>query len=392
VLLACAPAGFSQSTITTGQVLDPRGFPWQAGTGNFAIQCTGNSQPYINGSPVSRNIPLVRLDGTGSFTQSLWDTSFLTDTNGNALACQWRASFTDNCGVATFSVTFTGITGAGPVNVTSQITPVAVDLSAACTPPGIVNSVTLNNFLPVFTVANTGTAINPVFTFTAISEAPNLFYASPASGSGIPSFRAIQASDLPGSVGTVTSVSGLSPLFNVSNPTTTPTFTQIAQNPNLVFAGPGSGGAANPTFRALVGADLPTPNVTTLGGIESKTCPTSRWIDLITTSGTVTCTQPSVTDISGLNVTQISTGTNGSVCSTTNVAGNTCTTVVSISPTQADTAYIPLCFGQGAVQFPFILGTTALSTTSITVQITNGQGNQAQVSTFATLGCVAVHP
>lgn len=65
-----------------------------------------------------------------------------------------------------------------------------------------------------------------------------------------------------GGVGTVTLVSAgsLSPLFNtgVSNATTTPsiTFTQIAQSANLIFAGPATGAAANPTFRALVGADI----------------------------------------------------------------------------------------------------------------------------------------
>lgn len=91
------------------------------------------------------------------------------------------------------------------------------------------------------------------------------------------------------------------------------------------------------------------------------------------------------------NITLISLGTNTSVCSTTNVAGNTCTTTVTISPTQPDTNYIPLCMGAGATQFPFILGTTSLTTTSITVEITNGQGNQAQVSTFASLGCAAIH-
>lgn len=53
----------------------------------------------------------------------------------------------------------------------------------------------------------------------------------------------------------------LSPLFNTSvlNPTTTPaqSFAQIAQAANIVFAGPASGANANPTFRALVHADLP---------------------------------------------------------------------------------------------------------------------------------------
>jgi hypothetical protein len=63
--------------------------------------------------------------------------------------------------------------------------------------------------------------------------------------------------------GTVTSVSAgnLSPLFttSVATATTTPaiTFAQVNQNANLVFAGPGTGAAAAPTFRALVATDIP---------------------------------------------------------------------------------------------------------------------------------------
>jgi hypothetical protein len=62
--------------------------------------------------------------------------------------------------------------------------------------------------------------------------------------------------------GTVTNVSSsnLSPLFNVSvaTPTTTPAFSfaQISQSANLFFASP-DGSSGNPTFRALVLADLP---------------------------------------------------------------------------------------------------------------------------------------
>src|SRR5689334_3331648 len=79
-----------------------------------------------------------------------------------------------------------------------------------------------------------------------------------------------------GSGGTVTSFSAsdLSPLFTsaVTNPTTTPAlaFTQIAQAANRIFAGPTSGASANPTFRALVAADIPslpygTGTVTSVG-------------------------------------------------------------------------------------------------------------------------------
>ena len=50
---------------------------------------------------------------------------------------------------------------------------------------------------------------------------------------------------------------------SVANPTTTPalSFSLNPQNANYVWAGPTSGGSANPTFRLLVAADLPSIGV-----------------------------------------------------------------------------------------------------------------------------------
>ena len=58
-----------------------------------------------------------------------------------------------------------------------------------------------------------------------------------------------------GGAGTVTSV-GAPAFHTVANPTTTPTFTLATQTANTVQAGPASGAAAQPTFRALVADDL----------------------------------------------------------------------------------------------------------------------------------------
>lgn len=75
--------------------------------------------------------------------------------------------------------------------------------------------------------------------------------------------------------------------------------TQNPQSANLVFAGPTSGSAATPTFRALVGADLPNPAASTLGGIQSIAASTSKWIDSISTVGVPHLSQPSYADLSG---------------------------------------------------------------------------------------------
>lgn len=72
----------------------------------------------------------------------------------------------------------------------------------------------------------------------------------------------IQVDSITGGSGTVTSFSSgnLSPLFttSVATATTTPalSFTLSTQSANTVFSGPTSGGAAAPTFRALVLADI----------------------------------------------------------------------------------------------------------------------------------------
>lgn len=80
--------------------------------------------------------------------------------------------------------------------------------------------------------------------------------------------------------------------------TGTLSLTLKSQVKNLVFAGPASGANAAATFRALVGADLPNPSATTLGGIESITSVVHQWIDSISTSGIPHQSQPSVLDLS----------------------------------------------------------------------------------------------
>ena len=76
--------------------------------------------------------------------------------------------------------------------------------------------------------------------------------------------------------GTVTTFTSgnLSPLFttSVAAPGTTPalSFAQVVQAANLVYAGPTTGAAANPTFRALVSADMPAlVNIVTVAQMQA---------------------------------------------------------------------------------------------------------------------------
>lgn len=71
-----------------------------------------------------------------------------------------------------------------------------------------------------------------------------------------------------------------------------------SQSANVVFAGPLTGSAAQPTWRALVGADLPFPGASSLGGVRSLAAVTHQWINAISTAGVPSATQPACGDLS----------------------------------------------------------------------------------------------
>jgi hypothetical protein len=129
---------------------------------------------------------------------------------------------------------------------------------------GTVTSVGLS--MPAeFNVSGSPVTGSGTLTATKANQSANLVYAGPASGSAAaPGFRTLVAADIPAlGYGSVSSV-GLaldSGLYTVSgSPMTgsgTLTGTLNTQSANLVFAGPASGSAAKPTFRALAAADLP---------------------------------------------------------------------------------------------------------------------------------------
>jgi hypothetical protein len=67
---------------------------------------------------------------------------------------------------------------------------------------------------------------------------------------------------------------------------------------NTVYAGPATGAAAQPAFRALVAADLPLPTASTIGGVESITSLAHNWIAYIDTLGVPHQSQPACGDLS----------------------------------------------------------------------------------------------
>lgn len=101
-------------------------------------------------------------------------------------------------------------------------------LNAAITGSGTVTNVSAGSLSPLFTTSVATPTTTPSISFTQVSQAQNLFYASPNGSAGNPSFRAIVAADLPGGTGTVTSVSVVSAngfAGTVATATTTPAIT-----------------------------------------------------------------------------------------------------------------------------------------------------------------------
>lgn len=107
-----------------------------------------------------------------------------------------------------------------------------------------------------------------------------------------------------GTNGTVTSVGLSTPgvLYTVSgSPVTTSgtiTLTLNTQTANTIFAGPASGGAATPTFRAIVNADLPNNAITTKSANYTITSADSI-IFCNTTGGAFTLTLPNPSTVPG---------------------------------------------------------------------------------------------
>lgn len=145
---------------------------------------------------------------------------------------------------------------------------------------GGVSSVGLS--LPnIFSVSGSPVTSSGTLTGTLAAQSANRIFAGPTTGAAsTPAFRALVAADLgtgtadstkflrgdltwQTALGSVTSVALAAPAeFTVSgSPITgagTLTLTKATQSANLVYAGPSSGSAAQPGFRSLVAADLPS--------------------------------------------------------------------------------------------------------------------------------------
>jgi hypothetical protein len=89
----------------------------------------------------------------------------------------------------------------------------------------------------------------------------------------------------------------------------------------------------------------------------------------------------------------VSTGINASPCTTGGTSYASCSTTVTITPTQADTNYAAVCSGVGNSPLgePFIQNLIK-STTNIQVITVNGTSAGATASAFNEIDCTAIHP
>ena len=154
--------------------------------------------------------------------------------------------------------------------------------------------------------------------------------------------------------------------------------TSVSQSSNFFLGAPNGGGSTS--FRAITAPAIPA-SVSNCNG-------TTQWATGFSAGASMNCSNVP-TGVGG--ATQVSTGTQASVCSTTNANGNTCTTTVTISPAMPNTSFFAICAGDVPTGYPFIIGQVAASTTTVTVTITNGANSQAVISTFNNLSCMAFH-
>lgn len=121
--------------------------------------------------------------------------------------------------------------------------------------PGTVTSVGISPPTSLFTASGSPVTSAGNITLSLTNAASGQIWAGPATGAATtPTYRAIVASDLPTT--TVNSVGNLTPLFTASITNQALAFVQVQQASGQVLCGPVSGGSANPTFRGLTGLDI----------------------------------------------------------------------------------------------------------------------------------------
>ena len=195
-------------------------------------------------------------------------------------------------------VSANGISGTVANPTTTPALTITSTLSGDVTGPSNSNSLTATSNSTLTTLSSlslpysqvTGTPTPLVFSDSLVNTSGTVTLVNDTASPAASQYYGTNGSSILGyynlpspGTGTVTSVgfadTSTTPIYTITNSpiTTSGTIDQTlnTQNANLVFAGPSSGSAAQPTFRALVSSDIPTLNQNTTGTASNITATTN---------------------------------------------------------------------------------------------------------------------
>ena len=400
----CYSVAQGQSTSLTATITDSTGQAWANGTYSITFVPVPGFPPNYqwNGAPFVPQKYTGSLNSSGTFTVTRPDNTTITPAG-----TQWQFVICPNA-TTPCSTILTPVTGSsedlssffsGRVsipNITAAVMPRAYSSSEIATPPpqqgGQFFSVTDN--VPYFWTGSSWISLGG-----SVSSV----------GLALPSIFSVSGSP-------VTTSGTLTGTFNT-------------QTANYVLAGPASGSAAVPTFRALVSADIPPINLasSTNGGVTGLLPNGNLANDSITLGTTNVLLGGTIASASGFNsATSTALAATPTQCTagdySTGIAANgnaNCTALPASFQTQTmiitsgicttgTTSYAQCSFSETwptaftttpavtCMGASTMTGTitqvwaTSVTTSGYTVNLQNGTSNGAAASTFAQVDCIGV--